>query len=67
MTALEQGNVVKDYYIGDTRVKICDDYCRDCTPQEIDEILKRIARRAQIALSAAVDGIKKIVPDGRVD
>ena len=49
---LEQGNVVKSFSIGNTRIKICDDYCRDRTPAEVDEILKRIARRAQEALSA---------------
>lgn len=42
----EQGNVVRDFTIGNTRVKICDDFCRDRTPREIQEILERVARRA---------------------
>lgn len=42
----EQGNVVKKFSIGNTRVKICDDYCRDRTSADIEQILERIARRA---------------------
>ena len=33
--------VVKDYYIGNTRIRIHDDYCVK-TQEEIDSILKRI-------------------------
>lgn len=39
----EQGNVVKEIMIGNTKVKICDDFCRDRTPKEIDKILSKIA------------------------
>lgn len=42
----EQGNVVKAFSIGHTRVKICDDYCRDRTRADVEEILGRIARNA---------------------
>lgn len=42
----EQGNVVKAFHIGNTRVKICDDYCRDRTSADVEQILERIARRA---------------------
>lgn len=38
------GNIVKDFTIGNTRVKICDDYCREKTKQEVEDILRRIAR-----------------------
>ena len=42
----EIGNVVKEFYIGKTKVKICDDYCRDKTPEDVEKILNRIAERA---------------------
>ncbi|NMA85103.1 MAG: hypothetical protein GX962_14715, partial [Epulopiscium sp.] len=38
------GNVVKDYKIGNTRIKICDDAYRDKTPEEVQEILRRISQ-----------------------
>lgn len=50
---LEKGHVVRDYYIGNTHVRICDDYCRDKTPEDVQEILDRIAARALPALQAA--------------
>jgi len=43
------GNVVKEYKIGNTRIKICDDAYRNKTPEEVQEILRRIA---QIGLNA---------------
>jgi len=42
----DEGNVVMEKMIGNSRVMICDDYCRDRTPEEVQAILKRIARRA---------------------
>ncbi len=30
--------VVKDYYIGNTRIIICDDAYRDKTPEELDRL-----------------------------
>ena len=52
MTA--EGNVVKDFLIGNTRIKICDDYCRDTTPEAVQAILTRIADRTgeQLAMQA---------------
>ncbi len=44
--AVELGNVVCDFYIGDTHAIICDDYCRDKTKEQIDKILARIAEMA---------------------
>lgn len=47
-----RGDLVEDkryaveYKIGNTRVKICDDYCRNRTQDDIELILKRIAERA---------------------
>lgn len=46
-------NVVKVLHIGNTTVKIADNYCRDKTPEEVQEILRRIARTAQASLTAA--------------
>ena len=40
-------HIVKEFNIGNTKVKIADNYCRNKTKEEIDEILQRIA---QIAL-----------------
>lgn len=48
----KENNVVQEYKSGNTRIMICDDYCRNTTPAEVDAILTRIARRAQAQLSA---------------
>ncbi len=40
------GNVVREFNIGQTKVRICDDYCRNKTETEINEILRRIAKNA---------------------
>lgn len=45
--------VVRDFYIGNTHVKIDDEYCRDKTPEEVQEILDRIADRAYRAIYGA--------------
>lgn len=50
-----EGNVVKDFYVGHTRIKICDDCCRDTTPEQVEEILTRIARIAIGAMRAAAE------------
>ncbi len=52
MAKVKEGNVVRNFKIGNTRVIICDDYCRDKTPDEVNAILARIACRAQERLSA---------------
>lgn len=38
------GNVVQEFLIGQTRVKICDDYCKNRTAEDIKAILQRIAK-----------------------
>nr|DAL85239.1 MAG TPA: hypothetical protein [Caudoviricetes sp.] len=54
MTAgAETGNVVQEFSIGNTRVKICDDYCRDRPREDVELILQRIARMALEQFSAA--------------
>ena len=48
-----EANIVRDFYIGHTRIKIADNYCCDKTQQDIDEILTRIAQKAQKHINAA--------------
>ena len=40
----EEPNVVMEMKIGNTKIKIADNYCRDKTPEDVKEILQRIAR-----------------------
>lgn len=47
-----QPNVVRDYYIGNTRIKIADNYCASKTADDVRRILQEIARKAQRSLSA---------------
>lgn len=37
------GHIVKEWYDGNTHCIICDDYCRDKTPEDVEAILDRIA------------------------
>lgn len=50
LVELKPKHIVEDYYIGNTHVIISDDYCRP--REEVDEILRRIARDAYRALAA---------------
>lgn len=52
-TLTEEPHIVRDFMIGNTRIKIADNYCRDKTPEGVQEILKQIAINAQAALTAA--------------
>lgn len=45
-------HVVRDFTIGNTRIKIADDCCKR-TAFEVEQLLERIAERAQRQLSAA--------------
>ncbi len=36
-------HIVKEFNIGNTKVKIADNYCKDKSKEEVDEILNRIA------------------------
>lgn len=47
-----EGHVVDEFMIGNTKVKICDDYCRDKSPEYIQMTLKRIAANALAAFNA---------------
>ena len=39
LEAKQSGNVVEDFTIGNTRIKICDDFCRTRTSGEVKEIV----------------------------
>lgn len=43
MTEVKMGNVVEEYKLGNTTVKICDDFCRDKTDEEVQAIINRIS------------------------
>ena len=49
---VEQGNVVMELKAGNARIKICDDHCRDKTPEEVKAILTRISNKALTELTA---------------
>lgn len=53
MGKYDEGHVVEEFKIGNTKIKICDDYCKDKTPEDVEAILKRIAQIAQPVLSYA--------------
>lgn len=38
------GHIVKEWYDGNTHCIICDDCCRDKTPEDVEAILDRIAK-----------------------
>lgn len=52
---IPDGNVVKEFRLGPTKVKICDDYCRDKTPEEVQQILNDIAKTASVAIRNACE------------
>lgn len=39
-------NIAKDFYIGNTRVRIATDFCSTTTTDEVDMILRRIGTKA---------------------
>ncbi|MDI3312550.1 MAG: hypothetical protein QJR05_14150 [Thermoanaerobacterium sp.] len=41
-TSTIEGNIVEEYKIGNTTIKICDSAYKDKTPEDIERILKRI-------------------------
>lgn len=43
MSATHSNNIVKEFKIGNSIVKISDGYCKDTTQEEIDRILRRVA------------------------
>lgn len=51
----EEPHIVKDFMIGNTRIKIADNCCRDKTPEDVQRILRKIAQDAQAVISAAAN------------
>ena len=49
----KENNVVEEFILGNTQVKICDDYCINRLDTDVEAILTRIARRAQEHFTAA--------------
>lgn len=40
-----ENNVAMEFRDGNTRIKICDDYCRNSDQEDINDILTRIAAK----------------------
>lgn len=46
-------NIVREFKVGHTRIKIADDYCRHMTAEDVKRALRDIARTAQANITAA--------------
>ena len=55
------GHVVEEFKIGNTRCRICDDYCRNKTPEDVEKILDRVAKIAYPAL------LRVAIANGEID
>ena len=55
----EKPHIVEDFMVGNTRIQIADNYCRDKTPEDVQRILRKIARDAQAAISATANAADK--------
>lgn len=53
MTGNEKPNIVKEFVVGHTRIKIADNFCRDKSREDVAKALREIARTAQAHLTAA--------------
>jgi hypothetical protein len=53
-----EGQVVKEYKVGNTHVKVLDDFYYTKTPEDVEAILVRIANKVQVLLSAQSTEIK---------
>lgn len=51
----EANHVVEEFMVGNTYIKICDDYCYSRSNKDIEAILNRIARKAQEHFTAAAE------------
>lgn len=49
----EPKHIAKEFYLGKTHIRISDDYCKDKTKKEVDEILKSISEIAVDSFNAA--------------
>ena len=46
-------NIVRDFTVGNTRIRIADDYCRHMTGEDVKKALREIARTAKQNFTAA--------------
>ncbi len=53
MPVNEVPNIVEEFMIGNTRIRIADNYCAGKTKEDVQRILKEIARTAQEHITAA--------------
>ena len=49
----KENNIVEEFKLGNTSIKICDDYCYNRLDTDIEAILNSIARKAQEHFTAA--------------
>ena len=49
----ETPNIVKEITVGNTRIKIAEDYCRGMSAEDVKNALREIARTAKENLTAA--------------
>lgn len=56
--------IVKDYYVGNTHIRVHDDYCLK-TKEEVDAVLKRIGNiyTSYLTRKAYDDNLSKITKD----
>lgn len=54
MVDIPEPHIARDYKIGNTRVIVATNYCEDKTPEDVQKILDRIARKVQPGLVAAM-------------
>lgn len=52
-----EANIVRDYRIGNTRIKIADNYCKQ-TATEAESVVRRIAQQARQHISAAASTVE---------
>lgn len=43
---MQENNIVKEFYIGETKISISDTYCKNTTPEEVEKILDEIVQKA---------------------
>ena len=53
MVEVATDNIAKDFKIGNTRVKIATDFCKNMSQDDVEKILERIAIKAKHSLVAA--------------
>ena len=45
------GNIVEHFFLGETEITICDDYCRGKTQEEVEVLLREIVTNTQMHLA----------------